>query len=1751
MGLLSKFNPTIRASLILALAVIVFLGGSYFLFVQKKTRYFTERNLRHLSSIGRQVESSVRSHERVLRTFADAGSEELFESALETDLVSAKLLEAQQKLALREAAAAKTPGSPAGVRQSAAAPDRGTDESRREVERANAKLLQIEALQQRLEAERLAVEQRSLEVSLAAEEDLESRRAERIRWAKLDVERLAAAMRAQEIEISRLEIAERLDPLPEREREIQTAEQRRGLLEAERTQAERLVKEYEAEALGAARLRESDKSEKRKLDHELRQAKRQAEQLSVEFLQDRPEGEDELPQNLPAMPQQGLEQIQAIQVEVSRLVAEAAVAGELPAVSPAGPRDGELGEIEQLKAALELLSAKRELELLEAEQKLEQLAVEPSRPSARDEFVPRPETAGPADAELTEKLPAAAAVALEKKWTKLVPLFEEVSVTRCRWSDLVDGLGPGDPPPFPLRPGDALSLLDGPWLHILVAGEPISKLPDDGDGETGIRICARIRLDRLLRPVFEQDVFDALVLARTNGEVVYQNAGPELVVTRLDHLPGTARGSEAPTSFAAFSRTTQVLDVTLSGSDYKLFLQPQPIPSLLTTGAVQAQETEGWVVAGLVGRHRFRTASLRISPTLMVALSAALLLLLFSYPFLKLWLLGPRQRLRILDALMIAICALLGLAVATVFLFDVVTYGAVKHRAGRQIQDLADEIEDRVEREVSCGYRQLELLEKPAVEVYRYLVDGASDAGQGRCRARTRKCTNLLSDEQLFPAGEADTSPYPFLSQLFLIDDDGEQLIKWNVDAAVTPRVSLDQRAYVRELRGAGGGWRPGPGFGRDECRAAGNEPYYLESIISWTDGTRQAVLSKRLGTAALAGNVPNGASRPEIVAMSLPMLSLIDPVLPRGFGFAVINDEGTVLFHSESLRNLNENLFTESGDDRALRSAVVARGWALVDLRYGGRDRHVFVRPMASLPWTMVTFFDKKVLRLANVETLFVTAVFLVLYGGVFLVLALGILLFRPGYRAPWLWPQAGKVHAYLGLSVFLSLLGALLAIAILFLDVMQLAIVGVLLPALALDVSYLALSWDRRHRPQWTIVAAAGIALAGAAVIALWRLPEDAGINFWSALFLKIAFLVLVWAALRRLRQRRDDDGNARTSRIPLAMAHSSAVFCLLVIVAVLPAAAFFKAAHAVGVETVLKHGQLHLARALEERGQRIRERYCDEVGEGKSGLLARREALVEPLDVHHAFLFGTRMELRREPAELPRPGAETPAELCGRGRDGDRDWRRRVMHRILDAILPHYSQQAAEMRELLQDDVSDADWRWQLDAKRHRLVLEKCRFGDGRVLRIETELPSFPLRTLVLVISGAALVLFGTGLLWIARFVARRILLVDLVSPRWIGEDGKLSPQAIGPFLLVCERPSDHVDEERFFVLDTVTDLESGQWRAELAERTRAHPLERVLVKGLDRRLDEPALTRLKLALLEELTGDLNRTVAVVSGSDPATIKAACVGASSEETSELRRRCVEALAGFAVLDLTWKRRQEEAAFETAEPRSVGRPALFADLHLPRWGDRRRWLSPEAFRRRLFDRSSAGARALERECSPDPFLAELGDELRGFVAETPQGLDPLTPEQLLEEVGERAEDYYRGLWETCSPDEKLALGHIAEEGLVNAKNHRAVRRLLARGLVRRTPHPVVMNESFRRYLLSDGCRQEVRELEIDPGSAWSRLRWPLILVLLGSLVFVAVTQQEFLDTTVALLTGAAAAIPALLRLFGFFGPSARGGEP
>lgn len=153
---------------------------------------------------------------------------------------------------------------------------------------------------------------------------------------------------------------------------------------------------------------------------------------------------------------------------------------------------------------------------------------------------------------------------------------------------------------------------------------------------------------------------------------------------------------------------------------------------------------------------------------------------------------------------------------------------------------------------------------------------------------------------------------------------------------------------------------------------------------------------------------------------------------------------------------------------------------------------------------------------------------------------------------------------------------------------------------------------------------------------------------------------------------------------------------------------------------------------------------------------------------------------------------------------------------------------------------------------------------------------------------------------------------------------------------------------------------------------------------------------------------------------------------------------------------------------------------------------------------------------------------------------------------DEIIEEVLLRSRTYYKSLWDSCTPAEKLTLTHLAVDGFLSVHDP-DLSRLVRRGLIIRDPEVRLMNDSFRLFVLTvSGTDNDVTvsEGQARKTSSWQYLKVALSVTVVVLMVFLFATQRDLYNSTLVALTSIAAGVPTIFNFFNLFQKNA-GGRP
>ncbi|HXM23833.1 MAG TPA: hypothetical protein VN948_21420 [Terriglobales bacterium] len=897
-------------------------------------------------------------------------------------------------------------------------------------------------------------------------------------------------------------------------------------------------------------------------------------------------------------------------------------------------------------------------------------------------------------------------------------------------------------------------------------------------------------IDKLLPPP-NRSPFDVVLLAQSDGTVIFQKSLSGIDVERvntLDDASGDTKTGKTgtPITMDSLSQSSRLEEVKLAGARYRLYSQPLQIPfASADPGRKSAKGPAAdpgkkspkdaaagviprpWVVCGLVRADRFRSESQSISYTYILWLSAVILLAVAAYPFLRLYVFSPAERLRAVEVVTTAVFACFAAAALTFILLDLY-YGRndFDRPAEDQMSKLAEAIDSNFGAERDRAFDQLDDFFKEDPHKKNELR-----AALQRVRAQARPDSDQLPLPQFSRSGkecvpswacrshilykdskDSAVEPpniYPYLQYVSWSDFWGKQRVKWTTKKNVTPFLNLDDPSilYYPEVRKAlkdpeGPGSVPAQGVASQYSPNTGGNVTIFWKLFDKDGKPVTGKVEKKDAKKVFCASL---VSRP---------ISVVNPVLPDGFQFAIIRPDGMVVFHSDWTRNLRENFFAETDQDQDVRSPVLMRADRAVVTNYMGRRHRLYIRAMRANQedlWTVVVFRDSRLEETMNLEVLSLASIMFFLYAG---VIALGLLVAhwtrRGGVTGIWLWPDSRKARIYRQLLVVNGV-----AILLLFV-ILQ-------LPALAL------------------LFCATFIPLGAMAfnVAALTRQPDQAS----------------------------SMGGGEETTSSRWRLEYVGACTTLLVVVAVLPCLSFFKVACDFEHKVFIEGSQLRLAAEIDDRAERVRSQYqgVDMDERLAKKLLARPEDPADPKDKdavqppvepkegdsetepffsYHKIL-GTKIgeilkTTIKPPDHADHPdGADRPQPAtCGLN---NKDNWQRCVDLFLNQSSPSYNELAADNRSLA--DAGSPDIRsWSLPSSGSEGILELRIYKPGKTgSSQDPSQTAEPGKTQTIASSWiplrvpwaewrwwAGTMVFMAALFGLVYRSLRRIFLLDLIEP-----------------------------------------------------------------------------------------------------------------------------------------------------------------------------------------------------------------------------------------------------------------------------------------------------------------------------------------------------------------------------------------------
>lgn len=1238
---------------------------------------------------------------------------------------------------------------------------------------------------------------------------------------------------------------------------------------------------------------------------------------------------------------------------------------------------------------------------------------------------------------------------------------------------------------------------------------------------------------RVMYPIFQfmkslvnRDFFENYVIVH-NGSIIYKSGFTDLDSIKRDSIIPGAQGIIS----------SGIRDISLAGNRYKLFILPFRLDNTSTS-----------YLYGLTPLEVYNNDKFHLPDGIIVAVAFLILFLLLALPFFKILLISNMERLNTMDVLSSFLTLTFGCS-----LFILVLLGGYFHN-GLDFQSretslklLHSDIDSSLISEIDSATRQIEsysnLLMKYAGNDLVSKPNGELEPFSNR--SGTNKLKAPLPDPQ--PSRKL---PYKYV---IWFDSAGNELFSFTTDTVLPPKTNYATRRYFQMVKEKNLWSLP----------TNPKESFFLDGVYSYTSGQFRSTVSVPVDTVFEDAN----GNRVHTMAAVLTgnFRSVVDPLLPPGFGFCIMEENGNVLFHSDTRKNLQEDFLSECDRNPHLLAILHSQQSGCFYSNYQGKNYRMYAAPIGGqIPLYLITFYNQPFFTGTYVQTFEYSSI--LAFINVLLVILMTAVTFISQYRRnkvkkslvdiEWLWPYKNKILVY----YFNLLSNLVLAIALVLIftfsdnEFLKLSLVGFnsLFAVGFFFVSNHAnesLRTFRKLFPQFIICSVFLFLLMNG--IAIILLPS-ASIYLGFVLY-QVSVCIFGWGCLSFLHKTfvrstnkeplanaADNDAVTPSNGRIALLSHRfnwvmktkfSTAYCLMLVswivtVSIIPAFLFFQLAYNRENEILMKNSQVE---TVIKKNDLVRKYTLT----GDSLRYVQNDRL--PSNNFLSDFQSTRF--------ITGIASDTLCVSCGGATTVN------FLYRFFatGSRFPHNDVCISDNLLYLPCDKNQT-YYWCY-CNPWMIMQYRSPGSPGSPAFIESKLPSFSMPDMF--------VKDDSGKLPVRLNISFFIFWISLFFFLWI----------ITQVIMYFAR--------ELFAFDFFPDQKLVLTGEEAIENIQSHqspgeqqhlfitslPLAVPLEKFLEIAKDLQAGGKAQLVDCAQLTPD--KIPAPLPGSSIVILQNLDFDISGKETNDLRLQLVQSILSTHSRCILLSTRSASDFIETLSLSSFEQPTG-ASENRDEWTFILSNFAQVYFPLQSFNYvhslplSPNLDRFLEEECSHGIFLkgvqltlmhsmpAGLAEDLAGDEIKLIKYKDEVTLK-----VQSIASPYYRSIWASLSNAEKHVLFDIAQDGLVNTKNVRFINRLLNKGLLLYDNHLRIMNESFRNFILTGVGAVEISQLNRDVRNSgtWSRLRTPLLLIIAGVLIFMFATQQDIFNKTMLWVGTIIGALATLSRVFSFLPASSSSG--
>ena len=1258
-------------------------------------------------------------------------------------------------------------------------------------------------------------------------------------------------------------------------------------------------------------------------------------------------------------------------------------------------------------------------------------------------------------------------------------------------------------------------------------------------------IGMRFSFDQFISFLLPQHVFDEYIIF-SNGKTVYETFPAGISYVKGDSLMGLNKGMSV----------SSLHDFNISGKNYKVFLQPVHFTS----------ETE-WVIGGLLSDKRYQTEKKQLPFQIILLLITLAFCLLVSAPWIKLFHMGSKDRLTVVDGAFSILVSMLLVSVLFLTFFKYnLPFRSDDSPDSKTI--LANNITAAFKKEIDSAYIKLN-------NYNRILKEHLDSLGRDIIYKDSsfiyfdsvNKKTDTVKKSLLVGLAD-DTS----INHLFWLKANGDEIFKWTRDSFMPPHGNFASRNYFKNIK-------EGKTFRLISPYDSTTHEFYFDQVISWTTGGFTSVLS-----------IPFSEKSDTVAAISFRVKSLVNTILPTGYQFALINKGGQVLYHSQPSHNLNENLLDKFSARKELQSCLNAHAESTFLTDYLSRNYNVKVKPLTGLPYFILILSDTAFKETRDLEIYSFTFTMLVLFFA-FLILEMLIIFFASAKRSffkkhlfdtSWVGPKSSGHYDYI-LSAFFNIIIIILLISLFSLP--SFLSFGFML---MFSVSYLTLflnqlyykrykettSFKSKHKRRSITIMIASIAIID--LVAL-RMLHD---NHFGLLMVYefVVFLIgmLIYYNRKRIREKisqlreitvpekyhSDKENSVKnfllksklTSRrkwllfwkkIPRALENrhyvksfTLMVLSRLVITSGIPVVFFYISSYNYEQNIIIRYKMSEFANQLVER------------------LPSDSSKATEFINQRPAVYIDSSWIKSFYPVDsLPDSANYTHEED--------------LAINILNGFRPDVTDEAVTEERFYIMAAADSSFFF------NSLLKDACTIDTGTVLYRKTNVPGNYLKVtstglnynfpILAHYKGSLFWLVLTVFLILFFFLLQKIIkklfalkIPDLLAWEQLDEN-ILCDNKINNRIFVIGSPGvkkrrqilkkikdekiktkdgqpliylgkDH-PENNVFVADLINipdddknEVETKKWE-ECKDRALRKDMKLVIVSHFEYNIENGYANRIKLNFLEALMLQDTAKIMILSTVHPmAFLDSIFFEKRKEKTESPKELSISSedierwnvlLGHYSIVLLPLGSYKEDAAVQESENKDdLFEPSILEEIEKAQF---------------LYKM---------KKCAIDT-ARTVSDESRK------KGKD-FNLEELAFKLQLTSHYFYMYIWQSLTKEEKFLLYDLAEDNLVNTFDDHNLGLLIGKGIICRNDDGTLklFNKGFRNFILTAIGNSEAMKIKdrIKDNGNWGKWRTPLIIIFMAILLFLMASQEEVYTELLTYIGALGAGIPIFFRLLSFF---------